>query len=975
MRAGVLIVDIAANVARLQKDMQDAKGVVASAMGDIQRSVNVAKTALAALGVGLSVDYFVGLARSTIDAMDKLNDLSKATSLTVEQLAGLKLAAKQSGSDLDSIAQAVNKLSVNIGKEPEKFKALGIAAKEPLEALKQLADLYGLLQDPQQRAAVAAAALGKSWAGTAPLLAEGGAKIDEMVKRGMQLSGVTKEAAEQADEFNDKLAELNTTLGSTTTQLVSRALPGMNDIAQAMAEAAKEGGLLYTVWVGLGGAMAHLLNMADDQKARKRLVSVDEQLSVARKQLAAGTLNPQGASSDFFNFLIPDVKLGEQAIGRLRQTIGELEAERDRLLPKPGAKPERAAIDPVAAALAAARAKAFLDEPKKPTGKTLADILNEGVGVSKDFAQDLQTLHAAFSSGRLTLEEYQAAVGKLIDKQAFAKDLARAQAEETKRLVEQAQRQVEAQEAQNKILADFNTLASTRAQELELETSLIGASAAEREKAVELRKIDLALERAMVEATPETVDALYERAAAEKARLGALIDTKVAREESQKAADQAAEEWKRAQESMWQSIDRTAHDTFVSIFDSGKNAFDRLKDALKNGLYDLLYQMTLRPFVIQIAAALTGSTVAGAALAGGGGVGGGGGGGIGLGQVGDIFNLGQKAFNLLGNGLGGGTLGAIGAGLTDAGSLAGIDALAGLGAMGETAGVIAGAEVGLGGLAAGAASALPYVGLALGVAKIAGIGPFKKKKKKKPADMYLQRDASGRWFIWGDDVPGPSAREDFSYLEDALNDPLQYDPAILATFEGKNFRGGVGERADTLLPKFLQSLEPARQAAQATVSGWQAKLVGAGALQSSIAGYVSSMSVSEYLSPEQRLAGARTLYDEALAKAGAGDLAASQALPGFAQGLLGAGRDVYASGGQFQDLFTRVNSDMARVMQQQAEIQANLLAEMPISIREGAADTIAAIKRQTEELTKRLDDLNRGLRGLGGMVTPAFGGV
>ena len=54
------------------------------------------------------------------------------------------------------------------------------------------------------------------------------------------------------------------------------------------------------------------------------------------------------------------------------------------------------------------------------------------------------------------------------------------------------------------------------------------------------------------------------------------------------------------QKQMWSSIESAAHDTFVSIFDSGKSAFDRLRDALKNGLLDLLYQMTLKKWVVNI---------------------------------------------------------------------------------------------------------------------------------------------------------------------------------------------------------------------------------------------------------------------------------------------------------------------------------------------------------------------------------------
>lgn len=52
----------------------------------------------------------------------------------------------------------------------------------------------------------------------------------------------------------------------------------------------------------------------------------------------------------------------------------------------------------------------------------------------------------------------------------------------------------------------------------------------------------------------------------------------------------------------WSDIDRTARDTFVSIADGGKSAFQRLKDTAKNVFFDWLYQQTLKKWIINIQA-------------------------------------------------------------------------------------------------------------------------------------------------------------------------------------------------------------------------------------------------------------------------------------------------------------------------------------------------------------------------------------
>ena len=125
---GTLTIEMAANVARLQKDMAAAKKTVNDAMTSIKSGASSAMNALAGLGLTLSAAAFASYIKGAIDAADKLNDLSKATALSVENLSGLELAAKQSGGDLEGTAQAINKLSVQMGQDAEKFKLLGITA-------------------------------------------------------------------------------------------------------------------------------------------------------------------------------------------------------------------------------------------------------------------------------------------------------------------------------------------------------------------------------------------------------------------------------------------------------------------------------------------------------------------------------------------------------------------------------------------------------------------------------------------------------------------------------------------------------------------------------------------------------------------------------------------------------------------------------------------------------------------------------
>ncbi|MBX9636511.1 MAG: hypothetical protein K2Q45_03060 [Nitrosomonas sp.] len=180
---------------------------------------------LAGIGIAGAVTGFIALVRNTANAADALRDLSKTTSLTVEQLSGLKLASAQTGTSLEGISQTVGKLNATIGANSEKFKQLGIDSQDPIENLARISDIFVSIEDPQKRAAFAAEALGKSWQETAPLLSEGGDSIREMVTRGQELSGITSANADDADKLNDALADLSAEFQGMLQRAIVPAIP------------------------------------------------------------------------------------------------------------------------------------------------------------------------------------------------------------------------------------------------------------------------------------------------------------------------------------------------------------------------------------------------------------------------------------------------------------------------------------------------------------------------------------------------------------------------------------------------------------------------------------------------------------------------------------------------------------------------------------------------------------------------------
>lgn len=394
MIAGTLEIQMLANMARLADDMAKSKAVVGNAMSDIEKAVGQAKSVLGALGIGLGVGYFVSLVKGSIDAMDHLHDLSKTASLSVETLAGLKVAAKQSGSDLESTAISINKLSVEVGKAPEKFKALGVSAKDPLEQFKQLADISNKLTDVNQRNALLAAALGRAWQGAVPLLAEGSQKIGEMVERGSNASGVTETMAKQADILNDKLVLLWGT-GGLITRMIAPLLPLFNTMADDMLKVSENTNKvtnsfsplleIMKVIVVLGANVAFTFDtigkeiarffgiqasIADVIDPKKALVSPVWALNDALKKT-------EGIRKQINNDFAADAKARRQEIDDYSAKIMALKPNSIVAGAEPGAGGGADAATRAAQAAAAAKAASFLQEQeqKSEAEKFAAEVL------------------------------------------------------------------------------------------------------------------------------------------------------------------------------------------------------------------------------------------------------------------------------------------------------------------------------------------------------------------------------------------------------------------------------------------------------------------------------------------------------------------------------------------------------------------------------------------------------------------------
>lgn len=234
-------IDFEANIARIEENTRKAADHVQGMADRIDTAVSFAKGALQGLAGALSIGAFAAAVRHSIDLADSLNDLSKKTGASVETLSGLRLAAEQSGTSLEGIANGSKKLATTMVEHQAVFAKLGINTKNQTEAMIQLGDVFAGMDDPVQRSALAVKIFGKSGDEMLPMLMEGSEGIRRMVERGQELSGITTQMARDADHFNDSLAEMRLRSQNLYVGIGAQLLPVLNETIDAFNEWNKSG--------------------------------------------------------------------------------------------------------------------------------------------------------------------------------------------------------------------------------------------------------------------------------------------------------------------------------------------------------------------------------------------------------------------------------------------------------------------------------------------------------------------------------------------------------------------------------------------------------------------------------------------------------------------------------------------------------------------------------------------------------------
>lgn len=621
---GTLQIEMAANIARLQQDMEKAQSVVGGAMKQINDQVNMVKGALVGLGAALSIEAFAGMIKGSIEAAERLHDLAAQTGATVEALSAMGAVGKTSDTGLDMISQAMNKLAKNMSGATEDAKGAGKALEalglnfdtfkslKPEEQMQAVAKAMDNFADGSGKSAVAMALYGKEGARLIPFL-------KDLAEVGELHAKVTAEQAAMADNFDDNLVRLQASSAAWRKELAMGMLPALNEAGQAFLD----------VMNGTGGLRDEVRKLSQDGTIAEwtrnvitgftylmdvgaGVVRVFESIgkllgALAGMGVAAANRDWAQARDIWKSFgddmdkAWSDQTLGQKLRARMEELKGVTYALKEQ---KPALDAnfntdQKDKADKQAKAyadlVAAIREKIAVDNLQVELGRKLNDVEQQRLAIQKMVAAGQISAKDASSARTLALlAEYQAA------DEANKAMLARVaeQAEATKAYADL----IDKQDAGTKSLKDeidkqrqHNAeLGLTKIQIADLQNAKLDEQATSKDRLATLAdEID----------TSGRLGDTYRAQAAALRELIALKKAGAIKETLVDEAKKAQEEWKKLND----EVSRGLTDALMRAFESGKGYAEAFRDTLVN----MFKTLVLRPIIQYVLSPVTGAVTAG----------------------------------------------------------------------------------------------------------------------------------------------------------------------------------------------------------------------------------------------------------------------------------------------------------------------------------------------------------------------------
>lgn len=232
------------NTRRIERFAKSANKDLGGASASFDKLANAAK-AFASVAAIQQVATYV---REAVDRLGDLKDAATGIGITTDALQQLRYAAQLNGVSTDTLQTSLEKLSKNLGDASlggsaakKSLDELGLSASTlasmPLQqALGVISDKLVTIENPMQRAAIAADLFGKSGVSMINVLSGGSQALQDMADEASRLGVViNQDIIENAAEAGDKLDAMSMVISANLTQSLVNLAPFMIAAAQGIA--------------------------------------------------------------------------------------------------------------------------------------------------------------------------------------------------------------------------------------------------------------------------------------------------------------------------------------------------------------------------------------------------------------------------------------------------------------------------------------------------------------------------------------------------------------------------------------------------------------------------------------------------------------------------------------------------------------------------------------------------------------------
>lgn len=262
--------DVPPGIQKIADSVKNAGGALSgikSALGSVA----------GAFGIAFSVGAVVNFGKQVLDTAGRINDLSSQLGVSTDAVQGFKYAAEQSGSSLDSVGVAINKMNSNLAggdkATVQALKAAGlqfqtIRSMRPEDAFLAITDAIKGIPDPMKQADVAMTLFGKNGAELLPAIKAGFREVSDAASK------MSEDTISSLDDAGDAWGRLETKVVNSTGTILSHAL----HTVEGLTEGWKSFGMFVDnslkFGIGAAAAMANVQDRAADAAKKNRDVNL-----------------------------------------------------------------------------------------------------------------------------------------------------------------------------------------------------------------------------------------------------------------------------------------------------------------------------------------------------------------------------------------------------------------------------------------------------------------------------------------------------------------------------------------------------------------------------------------------------------------------------------------------------------------------------------------------------------------------------